>query len=236
MSVKSTLLVLSFGIASGVCVAQDLEKDGLPCVAEICVGDGLSELSKIQWDRSKNPFSPPNKPIYTSTRKVSDIEMRNIRKNFRGDVTKAAAYIGSNVFDSIALPALAKVTAACTPSDLTGTFTSNGGNPTRVTIALIPRSQDNTKQQWTVVSIARNFPKAVTEVQKAEVETELVKRYFKYGAKNPGIKNAKPGEARFWGNFGSDFGFSLTMFQGLEMRDRLNSHPLCGGTAKVSVD
>ena len=55
--------------------AQSYEKKGLPCIAELCIGDGLEELSKIKWDRAKNAFSLMGKPDYVGSRplQASDV-------------------------------------------------------------------------------------------------------------------------------------------------------------------
>ncbi|UUZ47881.1 hypothetical protein LP420_33135 [Massilia sp. B-10] len=60
-------------------MAQDLEKKGLPCVAELCLGDGLSELYKIQWTPAQNAYRINNKVQLTSARKLSDDDMRALR-------------------------------------------------------------------------------------------------------------------------------------------------------------
>jgi hypothetical protein len=48
--------------------AQSYEKNGLPCIAELCVGDGLEELSRIKWDRAKSALSLMGKPDYVGSR------------------------------------------------------------------------------------------------------------------------------------------------------------------------
>jgi hypothetical protein len=144
-------------------------------------------------------------------------------------------FLTDGLFDSIALPELSKVSAACEMNQLVGTYTTTSGNPTRVGISLFPGQTDTSTQVWTVVQISRTFPNAVSEQQKSEVEAELTKRYFKFGAKNMNIKNPKPGEGRYSQSY-SPFGFNLLLFKGVNMSDRLKLHPLCGGKAKVSVD
>lgn len=235
MSIKAALLFFPFVVVSSLCFSQGLEKNGLPCVAEICLGDGIPELSRIQWDRAKNPFSSPKKPLYTVSRKLSKSEMNMLQSRFRGDLVQAAPFLADNLFDSVALSSLSRVTAACAKNELIGTYTTPSGNPTRVGIALTPSQSDVSKQRWTVVSIVRSFPSAVSEEQKAEVEAELAKRYYIFGAKNPNIKNAKPGEGRFFPNYGT-FGFNLLLFRGLEEHNRMKLHPACGGATKVGID
>lgn len=236
MSLKAVVLALPLFAAPHICLAQDLEKNGLPCVAEICLGDGIAELSKVQWDRAKSPFSTPKNPGYTATRKISEGEMKMVQSRFRGDLAQAAPFLYDNMFDSGALSSISRVTAACERNELIGTYTTQSGNPTRVGIALTPSQADTSKQQWTVISIVRTFPAAVSNEQKAQIEAQLTERYHAFGAKNMNIKNAKPGEGRFFSNYGSPFGFHLSLFRGIEEGNRMKLHPACGGTAKVKID
>lgn len=235
MSLKASAVALSLLVVSHICTAQEFEKNGLPCVAEICLGDGISELSKVSWDRAKNPFSSPQKPLYTATRKISENEMKSLQSRFRGELLQAAPFLYDNMFDLGALPVISRVTVACTRHELIGTYTTSSGNPTRVGITLMPDQSDTSKQQWTVVSIARTFPRAISIEQKAEVEAELAKRYHPFGAKNTNIRNPKPGEGRFSLNFIS-FGFNLFLFRGMDEENRMKLHPACGGSAKVRID
>ena len=236
MSFKAVILALPLFTAQQICLAQELEKNGLPCVAEICLGDGIDELSKVKWDREKNPFSSPQKPLYTATRKISEGEMKMVQSRFRGDLVLAAPFLYDNLFDSVALSSISRVTAACEKNELIGTYTTQGGNPTRVGIAMTPSQADTSKQQWTVISIVRTFPAAVSNEQKAQVEAQLTERYHSFGANNRNIKNAKPGEGRFFPNYGSSFGFHLSLFRGIDEVNRMKLHPACGGTTKVKID
>jgi len=223
-------------LIANICAAQEFAKNGLPCVSEICLGDGIAELSKVQWDRAKNPFSSQQMPLYTAVRKVNASETQIVKLKFRGDTEQAAPFLLDQQFDALALPSLAHITAACEQNELIGTYTTQSGNPTRVGISLIPRQSDTSVQHWTVTSIVRTFPKAVSAEQKAEVEAELTNRYYAFGANNPGIKNAKPGEGRFFSNYGSTFGFHLSLFTGIDKANRLKLHPSCGGTTKIKID
>jgi len=44
---KKLALYIILSILNITCYAQDYQKNGYPCVNELCVGDGLSELSKV---------------------------------------------------------------------------------------------------------------------------------------------------------------------------------------------
>ncbi len=49
-----TLLLGLVLVVSGPSFSQNLEKDGMPCVKEICLGDGMQELQKINWEKPVN--------------------------------------------------------------------------------------------------------------------------------------------------------------------------------------
>lgn len=234
--VHRKLLMVFWSVVAwcGAAQAQELQKNGLPCVAEICLGDGIDALSKVQWDRAKNPFSTPTKPQYTAARKLRDGEVKMLQAQFRGDLSAAGPFLSDKMFDALALPVLARVSAACAPHELIGTFTTAAGNPTRVGIALIPDQTDTSKQQWTVISITRNIPAVVTEQQKSEARAQLAERYQAFDLRK--TKNAKPGEGRMSINDNASFGFYLWLFRGVEEADRMKQHPQCGGGAKVKLD
>jgi hypothetical protein len=64
MLLKAVVISIGTFALANTAYSQDVEKNGQPCVTEICIGDGLAELQKIEWDRVKNPFSDKNKPLY----------------------------------------------------------------------------------------------------------------------------------------------------------------------------
>lgn len=235
IQIKAVLVVfLLFSIYP--CFAQEFEKNGFPCVAELCLGDGLADLSKVHWDRAKHPSFIVNKkiPLYTSTLKLRKNEIEILKNQFRGDVELAAPFLKDKLFDSGALASLSRVTAACAPNELTGAYTTQTGNPTRVNIALRPNQTDTTKHQWTVVSIVRTFPAAISNEQRSEIESQLSKRYEAFDAQK--TKNVEPGEGRFYGYLSYSFGFHLSLFRGIDEGDRMTLHPACGGTQKVNID
>lgn len=216
--------------------AAPLEKNGVPCVAELCLGDGLAELSKIQWDRAKNPFSKEQKVPYSVTRKMSPYDTDRLNRIYRGDTKPAGAYLADALFDSESLPALKSVNVACERNELFGTFTTKSGLPTRVGIILTPDLADPGQHRWTVINITRTIPGAVSNEQKAEVEQQLSARYHVYDIKNLKLKNPKAGEGRFYAT-SSPFGFYLTQWRGgMAEGNRMKQHPACGGATKVSID
>jgi hypothetical protein len=88
--------------------AQQYEKNGLPCIPELCIGDGLPELGKIKWDRAKSDFSITGKPDYVGSQPLTATAVTLIKKDYRGDVTKATPYLSYQASDNNGLALLAK--------------------------------------------------------------------------------------------------------------------------------
>lgn len=240
MLLRAVLIAIPVIAIPSACIATEFEKSGLPCVAEVCLGDGLGELGKVQWNRAQNPDLPIGRaPHFTSTQKLRAEELKMVQSQFRGDVVQAAPYLYENSFDGNALPALSRVVAVCSlnpflgpKGELIGAYTTQNGNPTRVAIALIPSQTDTSKQRWTVVRITRSFPSAISDEQQSEVREQLAERYKAFDIRK--TRNAKSGEGRFSMNPGSHF--TLHLFRGIDEANRRILHPACGGTVKVKID
>jgi len=225
------LLVPALGFAQGY------EKKGLPCIAELCIGDGLSELQKIQWDRAKSDFSITGKPDYVGSRPLPATADASVKSIYRGDLTKAAPYLSYQAFDGAALALLPNVTAACATQELRGTFTSQNGNPTTVKIALLSDRQDVAVERWTVTSIARNFPMATSDKQKADIRAQLDGRYDRFSVSR-GIQRGIEAIYSVHDDplLRGHYGFNLSLKIPINEAERERQHPACGGQRKVSID
>ena len=230
MQFKALALALPLLVLQPACFAQTFEKNGLPCIPEICLGDGLPELSKIQWAPAQTSFKINNKVQNTAERKLSDDELKTLKGLFP-NAGEAAPFLYEKQFDSTALPALARVTAACDVNELFGSFGSSAA-PTKVGISLTPNLTDPSRQQWSVTSIIREFPSAVTIEQKADLTLLLKRRYAKFGAGSRELPPAKPGEGRFFLGGMANFGFGLSLVRAPDEENRMKAHPMCSVGAK----
>lgn len=244
MEFKVLLTAVSLLATTHASFAKEYEKNGLPCVAEICIGDGLSELSKVKWDRAKNSFSLRGQsPQYIDTIKLDDFQMKRIQSRYKGDIGQPAPFLSMSQFDNGSLSALARVTASCesggfVSAGLKGTYITQSGNATEVEVALIPTNSDVTKQLWTVVSITRKFPAAISKEQITEVKTELKQRYSVFSEEHRKYKMPKLGEGQFniHESIGMPFYMALRLYRGNDEDNRLKLHPACGGNVKIKVD
>jgi hypothetical protein len=231
MHFKAIFLALPLLAVQPASFGQSLEKNGLPCVAEICLGDGLTELAKIQWAPAQTSFKINNKVQATADRKLSDDDMRVLKASYP-NLGDGAPFLYEKQFDNSALAALGKVTTACDVNELFGTFGSSNA-PTKVGISLMPSATDPTHQQWTVTSIVRQFPSASTIEQKADLTLLLKRRYAKFGAGSRELPPANPGEGRFFLGGMANFGFGLSMVRSPDEGDRMKTSALCSTADKA---
>lgn len=213
------------------------EKNALPCIAELCIGDGLPEIAKIKWDRAAVPgVVIGGKPAYITNRPLDQYQTKELNQLYRGKVMPAGNYLAGGAFDEKAAPLLQGVTAACRYKDLWGNFTTKSGNPTLVKIALVPSDpKDPASQRWTVVLISQKFPAVKSDVQRADATKQLKERYAKFS--NPQRNGPRGRFETTYEPFGSSgFGFYLARVPPARELDILDKHPACGGNEKVSID
>ncbi len=225
MPLKALALALSLVFMSSSASAQVMEKNGLPCVAEVCIGDSLPDLAKIAWQPAQLRYKINNKPVLTADRKLSETEAAVLEAAYP-HAGPAAPYFFERQFDGAAFPALAQVTAACEANELFGNFGGETGAPTKVGLSLAPSKSDPAKQVWTVTTIVREFPSAVSNQERAELTAALTRRYRKFGGGGGLIEN-KPFEGRYMISGASNFGFSLSMMRPADELVRLKQHPSC---------
>ena len=200
-------------------------KNGMPCLAEVCLGDGIAELQKIKWDKVKK--ETVNKSL-----------LEYVNTNFRGKLKASTPYLrrgfsgNTGIFDSQALSNLHTVIADCVTQSytlLSGTFTSKAGNPTEVVIRLVP-SQDNLTQKWTVVTIRRTY-KTQSLQQSNEVIGQLKERYANFSTILNVVKEGEPQV------YIDSINPALTLSAYLQTAvERARLHPACEGSAKVNID
>lgn len=223
---NSSLLAVSLISIQSICHADEYEKKGMPCVKEICVGDGLDELSKVKWDKVDVKINP-KATFYSIYAKQRDER----KSHYRGNVKNLSEYIGRNKFDSVAVKYLPDAKVVCQPdilNGLEGTYTSKDGNLTTVAISLIPSASnlDSLEQRWTVTSIKREYL-IKSEQQRKEVISALNERYG--SLKSYGETGAGTGE------FKQDK-LNLSFVQDPKKRERMSLHPSCGGIEQIKVD
>lgn len=225
--VKSVLVGVALISIQSICHADEYEKNGLPCVKEICIGDSVDSLENVKWDKVDTKVNTKNwnYSLYAKSRE-------DRKSKYRGSVKNLSEYIGLNKFDSLTVKHLTEVLALCevdSQGGLVGSYMSKDGNPTSVTIQLAPSaaSSNSVEQKWTVVSIKRKYS-IKSNQQRDEVSEALNQRY---------------GHFKSYGDIGHgtvDFRYDelqLSLVSNYtNIRERMTLHPSCGGTAKINVD
>jgi hypothetical protein len=229
MQLKAIALALPLLALQTAGFAQTMEKNGLPCVEEVCLGDGLAELAKISWLPAHSLLKANNKVQSMGERKLADDDLRTLKAAYPIS-NEAAPFLFEKQFDATALKALAGVPAACEVNVIFGSYGTDARAPTKVGLSLMPSPADASRQAWVVTSIVREFPTAVANEVRVTVTEELKRRYGKYGAGGRDLPNAKPGEGRFFLGGMSNFGFGLSMTRAPDEAARLKANPMC--TAK----
>ncbi|MES2901118.1 MAG: hypothetical protein V4723_15420 [Pseudomonadota bacterium] len=229
MSVKFILLALPIIAVSQVSATETrpLEKNGLPCVDEICLGDSIPELSKIKWVPAENPVKVNNRTVLTAERQLNHGDLLALKGTFP-DPTQAGPYFHNRQFDQGALPGLARTVAACEANELFGTFVSPDGSKTKVGVSLLPVAPDAARQAWKVTTISREYAGVSSNQERSLANDELKKRYYKFGASNPYVGNPKAGDGRFFANGMNRAGFALAVVRGGDEDQRMKMHPACG--------
>lgn len=204
--------------------AEVFEKNGYPCMSNICIGDEASSLQSTTW-----------KPV--KVRAVTKDNLpRRIERTYRAKpeiLLEAAPYLDDG-FDNQGLKAIEKVDASCEMAVVTGSFTTDSGNETHVALMLIPDASLK-KQKWVVYSITRKFPKVVSEAQMKETKATLDKRYANFEPSQIQKSKKKPKAVMvFMPLMGAQV--QLMMVDKLPTPESLKHHPACGGSQKISVD
>ena len=220
------LLIGSAGVS-----AAEYEKNGFPCVNDLCIGDGLAELSALKF--TPVVFSP--KGQLDGSASFDDLTPDAVKYNYRGDYSKVMKNLMKRRFDLTTLKALPHITASCSitgPIGLVGTYVSKDGNKTKVTIGLGPdMSTTSSEQSWRVIKIARTYPRPSSVNQEKEINAALEARYHDMVLKNP---NRPDGKRVFYTHAANTLEFDLSFPN--NAGDRMIANPQCSDGKSVKLD
>lgn len=219
---RSIIALASILCVQSPAVAQDAFRNGRTCIAEICIGDGLAEVSKVKWNPAK-VMVPLEKPEPIASYKVPDRRKAEIGKIYRGDLTRAMPYLAGSGFDQSATALLDGIVACEHRGGIAGTFNGKDGNPTKVTITLVPDAKDAAVQRWTVTNVERHFVAADTDAKRDAKRAEMDKIYAAAAS-----TQLPPGSGMY--HMSGDRMY-LTLRRDDASYRRLREHPLCTGRA-----
>lgn len=220
-------------------------KNGLPCVLELCVGDGLEELKKVRWQPVRpDPFRVGVTPqmLWSASQGIKQNEKLIIdqaKREWQGDVSKVFRYLAQGSFDAEALLSLAGITASCTGNVIYGTYPSDAGSPTTVSIGLRYANTNSAAQKWVVVGISRSIPNSsnLSMNESQRIRDDLAERYkgmMLLYATGSGTQAQAPhgtGQVNFLGTV-----VTLAGTDKVNNFEKFKLHPHCGDGKKVNLD
>lgn len=215
------LFLLSAGIAfSPVTFAAEM-----PCVKEVCLGDGLDKLRGIK-------FKPVNsaRAEKLSARKRAD---RAELFGFQGG--EAPAYVLLGEFDENVLSDMGNIKTACRYSNvLEGAYVSESGHKTNVQVSIWPDKSGNMK--WVVKGISRAYKGLQSRGESEQLIQDLREKYAQWDAAKNG--QPKPGNAGMMLIPLREPVLSLMLAPTAEMiqAEIYKNNPLCKPAKKVNLD
>jgi hypothetical protein len=194
---------------------------GKQCIDDLCLGDGLEALGKFNWETAYEGPARGAQP--SGTRPLSRGDISRAEGRFHGNTQGVQGYLADKTFDKGALAGLARITAVCSPTFLTGVFKSESGNPTKVEIAMVADPANLSVQRWIVRSILREVPSATTREQRQQAAAQVRARY------GDSVR-LEEGNAVF------NYSFRLPAIS--YEAGTLEQHPACGGSGggPASID
>lgn len=215
-------LISVSAVLTAVAISHPLHAaSDFPCVKEVCIGDGLDKLRRIDWQ-----------PVqYTQNRieRIRKDERARRAKTYRGfGNDDVPSYLIVRVFDNDLLDDMARVKIACKPNALVGSFNSEGGHKTDIHVSLLP-SNDADSMVWRVTSINRVYKGLDNSSQRKQLHQELNARYGKY-------LNPKPGESGVLiVPIGKETTLSLNWVD-VARNQKYGKHPQCEQPQNISID
>ncbi|MEP6875111.1 MAG: hypothetical protein ABI887_12165 [Burkholderiales bacterium] len=151
--------------------------NGMPCVAEVCIGDDARTLGDIPWAAALNPAN--DVPLARSS--VSDEALSRLGDVLEGDddaVRTLAPYWYLHRLDKVALAALTEIRAVCAnvsiSERMTGTYRSKQGLLTEVSVEPVPTEMG---LRFEVASIVQYLEAPLGDGQLKAIADEFKARY-----------------------------------------------------------
>ena len=208
--------------------AQEYSRNGRACLQELCVGDSLDALEKINWDTAMSPSGDGA----SGSRDVGRGDTNSVTRRYRGDTEGMIGYLADGRFDNGALAGMARINAACETQSLQGKYTTQSGNPTLVLVSMVTDPDELSSHSWEVRRISRKIPAIGTAQQAEEAKQSLEQRYEDFTSRGRMTSGATD---MLQINTYSGFQFSLSAPAVPNEAGLLKQHPACGGTGGKGV-
>lgn len=182
---------------------------GMPCIAEVCIGDNIKNLGHIQWKAiNLTNVAPQYLP-----------KVDNLAIGTPADIKAFAPYWNTRVIDKKAISILSRLKAVCKTSNynrpLRGQYIAKNGKPVSVTFSIIP-SPDRKSQRIVVTQIFKLLHEGrMTTQQSNELIEEIKKKYAEIPSNERLLVSAYPT---------AEFGIAEVFQQGLKLSAVSNSY------------
>jgi hypothetical protein len=183
--------------------------NGMPCIAEVCIGDDIKSLKHIQW---KSIDLTDIAPQYL--RKID-----NLAIGTPADIKAFTPYWNARVVDKKAILILSRLKAVCKTSSynrpLRGQYIAKNGKPVSVTFSIIP-SPDRKSQRIVVTRIFKLLHEGqMTTQQSNDLIQAIKKQYAEIPSNDSLLISAYPT---------AEFGIAEVFQQGLQLDAVGNSY------------
>jgi hypothetical protein len=246
---KFSLIATAFAISASLTSAARAEgtadKNGWPCVNEICLNDGLSELKKISWTIAPIAADSKYVPVISLDRALDEDFASTIKGNAK-ELHQLRKQSTLGAIDIRGINILERIIASCKFSTFTARYKSKTGQDTKVEITSIPIN-DSGDFAFRVTNIERVLPNTLNTSQVKEIEQSLIQRYGDFYESEPfhAEQAMKKGVVKFYAS-PSKNSFSIALdwttigrksiYNNLLLREEwLMNNPLCHAT-KPSID
>lgn len=218
--------ILFAAFFSSLTTMQPLFAAEMPCVKEVCIGDGLDKLRSIKFQ-----------PVNTSrVEKLSKRKRADRVEKYGGfKDTQPPDFLILAEFDENALDDIAKIKAACSPlNELNGIYISESGHKTNIHLALWPDKSGN--MEWLVKGIGRAYKGLQSRGEADQLIQDLREKYAKWDTGKVG--QPKPWEAGMMLVPVREPVMTLFLAPSLEViyADAYKKNPLCKPTRRINVD
>ncbi len=219
-------VILLFALASSMAFSESLLAADMPCVKEICIGDGLDKLRGIK-------FQPVNPSRVERVSKRKQADRAEMYGGFQG--TQPPAFLMLAEFDENSLDEIAKIKVACHPyNQLEGAYVSESGHKTNIQIALWPNKTGEMK--WLVKGISRAYKGLESRGESDQLIQDLREKYAKWDMGKVG--QPKSGSAGMLLVPLKEPILTLILAPTAEMiqADMYKKNPLCKPTKRTNLD
>lgn len=214
-------------------------RNGMPCLKEVCVGDGALSLKVIRWENVVGLFD--KKPV--RNKKPDQWVIDRLNGALRGEkasIVRLAPYWGRGWkvdIDEYALQQLRGIRAFCEPVTFSLSYRSESGYLTSLLVKTVP-TESLKEHKLVVSSIVREYPRELSELQYKQLDDEIKNKYQSVIDRTQSENNSPAVDLGFSPSGAPALTLSIGTPSDLfrDRNDLLKMHPECGGEKLIKMD